>query len=52
MEFDPISLDILVLAQGRVQHTVWWGVSLGVLEEANWVAYQIHQKLQAYSSSP
>ena len=23
-----------------------------MLEEANWVAYQLHQKLQAHSSSP
>ena len=52
MELDAISLDILVLAQGRVQHTVWWGGPLGALEKANWVAYQLHQKLQAHSSSP
>ena len=43
VELDPVGFDILVLAQGGVQHAVRWGLSLGALEKEQGMA-QEHQK--------
>ena len=53
MELDPISLHILVFAQGGVQHAVRRaGPPLGTLQEAKWMAQELREQLQTHNTGP